>query len=200
MSIPYGKYQKSRNAAWQCLLDNEIHRLPVTVSGIARANGIKIGRYSANANLLLQLGLSDFIDHNGVSVRCGDDFAIFYHDSLQSSEARFVVAHELGHIFLGHLIPTVRNGAALEQEANVFASRLLAPACILWSMNIHESTEISGLCDIPLSSAEERTKRMATLYKREQDRLSAGQESCFLLSSLERKVFQNFQDYINEHK
>lgn len=77
MSMPYGKYQKSRNAAWQCLLDNEISCLPVPVSAIARGNGIKIGRYSNNADLLLQLGLSDFINHDGVSVRCGDEFAIF---------------------------------------------------------------------------------------------------------------------------
>lgn len=197
MSMPYGKYQKSRNAAWQCLLDNEISCLPVPVSAIARGNGIKIGRYSNNADLLLQLGLSDFINHDGVSVRCGDEFAVFYHDGLPPADARFTVAHELGHIFLGHLMPTVRNGSTLEQEADVFASRLLAPACILWSMDIHKSEDISTLCDIPMSSAKLRAKRMQDLYARENARIAAGQKSCFLLSSLERKVFQKFADFVN---
>lgn len=200
MAIPYGKYQKSRNAAWQCLLDHKVSSLPVSSSAIAQANGIKIGRYSRNTDFLQRLGLTDFIDHPGISVRIGDDFAIFYHDNLTVCEFRFVIAHELGHILLGHLIPTARNGSSFEQEANTFASRLLAPACVLWGMDIHKAEAISALCNIPMSTAESRADRMHVLYTREKTRLAAGQKSCFLLSSLERNVFQNFTQYINETK
>lgn len=200
MPMPYGKYQKSRNAAWQCLLDNNVSALPVAASAIARANGIKIGRYSKNTNFLQSLGIFDFVDYPGISVRIGNDFAIFYHDNLPVSELRFVIAHELGHIFLGHLIPTVQNDIFFEQEANTFASRLLAPACVLWAMDIHRPRDISALCGLSMSNARSRAVRMRTLYAREQTRLSAGQKSCFLLSSLEQKVFRNFSEYINTPK
>lgn len=59
--------------------------------------------------------------------------------------------------------------ATVEQAANVFASRLLAPACVLWGCGVHTPEQIAALCSISLPAARFRAARMAELYEREQD-------------------------------
>lgn len=86
---------------------------------------------------------------------------------------RFTAAHELGHIMLGHVgkyklvnREPSPNDNPIEQAANVFASRLLAPACVLWGCNIHTADEIAVNCKISRQAAEYRAARMEILYKR----------------------------------
>ena len=90
--------------------------------------------------------------------------------------------------------------AAVEQAANVFASRLLAPACVLWGCGVHTPEQIAELCSISLPAARFRAARMAELYDREQDFLMTRGRSCFLLSPLERQVYAAFADYIAAHR
>ena len=53
---------------------------------------------------------------------------ILYNEDILSSERkRFTIAHELGHIVLGHNEYSEKN----EKEADTFASQLLLPHCIL---------------------------------------------------------------------
>lgn len=209
MVFPYGKYKYSRNAAWRCLLDNNIAVLPVSVSSIARRNHIRLGAYSKNAPLIERLGLGSLLKNDGFSTLTSTGFIVLYRDDLDRCRIRFTLAHELGHIFLGHLLPAVNgssctilnreptdNDDPLEHEANVFASRLLAPACVLWGLGTRSAEEISLLCDISLAAARIRAERMALLYSREDELLAAGRPSCFLLSPLERQVYQNFFEYI----
>jgi len=61
----------------------------------------------------------------------------------------------------------------------VFASRFLAPACVLWGLNVHTAADIARFCEISKEAAEIRAKRMAELYKR----------NMFLTSPLERRVY-----------
>ncbi len=200
MNFPYGKYKDSRNAAWQCLIDNHVCSLPVSVSDIARNNGIRIAAYSKNIDLLRQQGLDSLTKNTGFSLMTAGGPIILYQDGLPLQIARFTVAHELGHIFLGHLLPTAENSESAEQEANVFASRLLAPACVLWGLNVHSAEDIARLCNISLTAARIRAARMNLLYNREKQRIADGLPSCFLLSQSECKVFSNFQKYIETHK
>lgn len=200
MNFPYGKYKNSRNAAWQCLIENHVHSLPVSVSGIAKSNGIRIATYSKNLDLIRKLGRSELMEKDGFSLLTSGGPIILYRDGLDPRISRFVVAHELGHIFLGHLLPLSENSESAEQEANVFASRLLAPACVLWGLRIHSAEEISEACNISMVAARIRAERMALLYDRERQRLADGLPSCFLLSSMERKVFDNFQGYITQNR
>ena len=205
----YGKYQNSRNASWQCLIDNHIHALPVSVSEIAKRNRIKLCTYSENAELIRALGLEQLTHNRGFSARTNRNFLILYDDTLPRQVARFTIAHELGHIFLGHLLQPIGSASCttlnrepspnddpLEREANIFASRLLAPACVLWALNIRSPEEIAKLCDLSITAAQIRAERMALLLRREAAFLAAGQPSCFLRSPLERKVYRSFEKYI----
>lgn len=90
--------------------------------------------------------------------------------------------------------------AAVEQAANVFASRLLAPACVLWGCGVHTPEQIAALCSISLPAARFRAARMAELYERERAFLMTRGRSCFLLSPLERQVYEAFADYIAAHR
>ena len=174
----YGKYKNARDTAWQCLIDYNVSSLPVKILDISKKSGIKVIKNSlANKLITSQKGQS-YINQ--------DEAIIIYDDTLPKTVIRYTVAHELGHIFLGHDLeyPTI----GIENEANVFASRLLAPACVLWGLNLQTPQEIALVCGISLQSAEIRAERMKILYERNK----------FLTSPLEKQVYENFKKFIKE--
>lgn len=181
----YKDYQNSRDAAWRLLIDLKVGKLPIRPGAMCRSLGIKVRYYMpADGND----GMS-FLD-NGVPT-------ILVSTAAPLQRQRFTAAHELGHILLGHVgryelvnrEPSPQDNP-VEQAANVFASRLLAPACVLWGCNARTAEEIATLCDISLQAAMFRAKRMAMLYQRDK----------FLTSPLEREVYRQFADYIAGHK
>ncbi len=189
MANIYGVYKKARNASWQALIDNRVDSLPVDVVQIVRNNGIKLLKDSQAHELRS--------GEAGISVFDGKQWFIVYDDLLPLGRKRFTVAHELGHIFLGHPLIAGFHARATggklpqtENEANVFASRFLAPACVLWGLNVHTAADISRICEISLEAAGIRAKRMAELYKR----------NMFLTSQLERRVYNQFASFIEQNR
>lgn len=185
----YGVYKKARNASWQALIDNRVDCLPVDVVRIVGNNGIKLLKDSQAHELRS--------GEAGISIFDGKQWFIVYDDLLPLGRKRFTVAHELGHIFLGH--PLVAGfharttGGKLpqtESEANVFASRFLAPACVLWGLNVHAAADIAQICEISAEAAGIRAKRMSELYKRNK----------FLTSPLERRVYNQFASFIEKNR
>lgn len=181
----YGIYKNARNAAWQCLIDYNIASLPVNVMMIANKAGIKVIKNST-VNLLSA-------NESGASFVHNNQWYIVYDNTDTRQRCRFTIAHELGHIFLGHKLKRDnkiqlfdKSEPSAEQEANIFASRLLAPACVIWGVGLKTADEIAKLCDISFTAAEIRAERMKTLYKRNK----------FLLNHLERKVYKNFENFI----
>lgn len=196
--MDYSKYQKSRDLSWRILLDSRIDKLPVKVSEICKRRGIRVVRYSTAEQLFQRFHLHDRADKNdGFTF----DNIVFYNDSQPTGRQRFTVAHELGHILL-HNGKGIYNREPcaddnpIEQEANVFASRLLAPACVLWGIGAATAQQISDLCNISIQSAEFRMERMRQLYARESEHIQKYGRSCFLLSPKERAVYQQFLSFI----
>lgn len=184
----YGKYKNARNAAWQCLIDYNVKSLPVSVLSIAKSAGIKVIKNSkATKNLLSP-------NESGISILMDKQWYIVYNDKSTRQRNRFTVAHELGHIFLGHELEKrnqmkqafIKSESNAEQQANIFASRLLAPACVLWALGLKSSDEIASVCDISQTAAKFRAERMVTLYKRNR----------FLIAPLERAVYNNFKTFL----
>lgn len=200
--IEYTKYKKSRNLSWEILIRYNVTSLPVKISDICKSMGIRIVSYNTGRKFI-----ADFDTY--ANPKSNDGFTylntIFYNDECFPARQRFTVAHELGHILLhdGHCIynrEPSENDNPIEQEANVFASRLLAPACVLWGLGVTNAQQISDICNISMQAAEFRMKRMNELYEREQDFIRRYGKSCFLLSADERKVYEQFGDYIQNHK
>lgn len=187
-SQSYGVYQQSRNASWQFLIDNKIDRLPVQLSDICKDNGYIICKDS-KVHYLKQKQL-------GVTFYASGKWHIIFNDNITVQAQRYTIAHELGHIFLGH---TMENGCygrtfaidtSQEYQAERFAIDILAPACVLWGLGLHTPKEIAQLCNISMTSAVKRAKRMEELYRR----------NMFLSHPLEREVYQQFKKFIEENK
>lgn len=132
---------------------------------------------------------------------------IFVNMLCSKNRQRFTVAHELGHIVLGHVgkytlinrEPSV-NDNPIEAEANVFASRLLAPACVLHEIGVKSPQEISELCGISLQSAEIRFQRFLELEERNTKFIAEKGVGCYYLSPLEKQVANQFESFILEKK
>ena len=96
------------------------------------------------------------------------------------------IMHKVGHIVMKH----IQNNPKYEYEAERFAIGILAPACVLWGLNIHTAAEeISKLCNISITAARIRAQRMELLYKREQEFLKTRGRPCFLQLPLEQQVY-----------
>ena len=157
----YKDYQNSRDAVWHLLIDLKIQSLPIKVSEICFKLGVKL-KYSDE--LLNSDGYSFFLE--GVPY-------IVVKKINNVARLRFTIAHDLGHILLGHVgkyelvnrEPSSSDNE-IEQSANIFASRLLAPACVLWGCNVTSAEQIQKLCDISIQSACFRMNRMQELYRR----------------------------------
>jgi len=57
------------------------------------------------------------------------------------------------------------NRPIIEVEADFFASRLLAPTCILWGLHLQNPEEIACFCNISRQAAVIRAREMKEVYK-----------------------------------
>lgn len=181
----YGEYKSVRNAAWQVLIDFGVREAPVNVVAIAVRAGVRVVRDSEVGELAP--------GEDGLSVHDGSRWYIVYDDRMTRSHSRFTIAHELGHIFLSHAARSGyrtdsprRRSARHEYEADLFASRLLMPSCVIWGMGLRSAEEIERAFCVSRIAARARAARMSVLYKRGK----------FLNSEKERRVFANFAEYI----
>lgn len=181
----YREYCNSRDLAWRILINESVHSLPVDIVSLCVNMGIKVKYYSPSDN-------SDGATYMQAGVPI-----ILVNKSCSRARQRFTIGHELGHILLKHVgkyrlvnREPSPNDNPIEQTANIFSSRILAPACVLWGCNVKTKEEIVSLCDISKQAAHYRIIRMKELYKRNK----------FLTSSLEQKVYAQFSDYILNHK
>lgn len=186
MSGVYGRYKKVRDGAWQLLISCNVRSLPLDVVSVAKTVDIKIIKNSDTH--LLHVGES------GLSILDNGVWYIVYDDTLSYEDIRFTIAHEMGHIFLGHPLRVGQywqdnkdKHSPFEVDADDFALRILSPACILWGMNLHTADEIANVCKIPMEVARKRAERMKQLYNRNK----------FLTSPLEKELYDNFTDFLN---
>lgn len=185
----YGAYKNARDGAWQCLLDHNVCSLPVPLRRIAANSGIKL---VANSTVSL-LHPSE----RGYAECIGDHWYIVFNDDDTIPAIRFTVAHELGHIFLGHATEKGYHRSRRfvvkpqsESEADVFAARLLCPAVVLWGLGLHTADEIAAACNVSPAAARIRADRMKELYARGR----------FLTSPLERSVYAKFEEFIKNNR
>jgi len=186
----YGIYKNVRDCAWKCFIDFEITYLPVDVLKITAASGIKVIKNSDVNDLNSgELGKAYFD---------GTQWFIIYDDTQSVEVCRFTVAHELGHIFLGHVLTHAQYAnvqefgkkSKAEDQADKFAQRLLCPACVLAELDAVTDSDIMNLCKVPMDVAKKRAARLKVLLERNK----------FFTSDLETKVFEKFKPYIEQEK
>ena len=124
----------------QLLLDNKITALPISADDIIRilnkAHFTVLSFYQAT-DLIKQMRLEDSLTCDALTIRCAQIKAVLYRDHLPVGEKCFVLAHELGHILLGHISEGISTFHAAdanitqETEADAFAYAFLAPTAVL---------------------------------------------------------------------
>ena len=190
--MDYKDYQNTRDAAWNILLDCGIDRLPVDLNCICRQLGVGVYRYG-DVTVTGETALQG----DGLLYFEGNRPVILFNQDKPAVRIRFTVAHELGHLILGHV--AAEQGSAVNRDfsvatdsveaaANQFAVRLLAPACVLWGIEAYTAGEIARLCNISLRAAQFRAERMLALRERKK----------FLTSELEQRVYKQFLPFIRE--
>lgn len=192
----YKKYQNTRDAAWKTLIECGVSALPVRPSEICKHYKWVLADYIAGERSIELLGLAELKERtDGFCAVTENHVYIFFDSSLPVGRQRFTVAHEIGHLILGHVgngMATVENreptGAEREEEreANQFAARLLAPACVLHEIGASTPEEIQELCGISRQAAQFRAERMQELERRNR----------YYTSQLEQQVAKQFESYI----
>lgn len=187
----YKLYKDARDASWRCLIRTGAAELPIKVLKIAGACGVRVAKDSAVQYLEPEVSGCTILDETG--------WQIIYRDSENRGRTRFTIAHELGHIMLGHELSPDKSGhfrtasdrrEPAETQADEFAARLLAPACVLWGLECYEPEDIMRVCDISKEAAQYRAERMKVLRDRGK----------FLTSPLERQVYEAFKPWIEQQK
>lgn len=189
VNLEYGKYKNIRNTSWQCLLDYGIDSLPVKINNIImKSPSIRLFKDSDVKQL--------HHGQSGMTVFRNNVFNIAYRDTENKERCRFTIAHELGHILLGHMLidntryRTFGKYDKEEQAADMFAIRLLAPACVLHEIRALTAEQIAKVCNISITSASHRAERMAVLEKRNK----------WYSHPLERQVRKQFENFIEKHR
>lgn len=183
--MDYKDYKRSRDLVWEILLAEGVRELPVSVGDLCKNMGISVHSY-------IPSGRNDACS---TVIRGRPHILVSAFAPLPRQ--RFSIAHELGHILLGHVgqyqlvnrEPHPEDNP-IEQAANVFASRLLAPACVLWALDARTPKQISELCGISHQAATFRAERMELLRRR----------GMFLSSPLERAVYEQFSEFIRSRR
>ncbi len=201
--MDYDAYKQARNKAWDILLKCEITELPVDIKFICRWLGVPCCSYEKGRKKLERLGLLEHTrETDGFTIYQSGLYCIFYNgdkNKCPPGRIRFTIAHELGHILLNHAMMPWKECAyslinrepdprddPVEQQANVFASRLLAPAGVLHELSVNTPEMIAQYCGLSRQSAAYRWERIKKLNDRNK----------FGTSPLEIQTVKNFQEYI----
>ena len=204
----YRYYQEARDTAWRALLRLKEKRLPVDVFSLALSVGMETHPFpDEKENPRLAAMLARAGEGDVLSLRIRGAWHIFLRPgSLNEAEERFAVAHELGHLLLGHetrsLSPGVRAFESRENQgdlmddpqdlddyaADMFAIRLLAPAFLLHALHADTPEAIIRLCGLPPRAAAIRADRMDVLNER----------NAFLSHPLEKQLSDAFRPYLRE--
>lgn len=188
----YDTYKYARDMAWQFLIDNQVSELPLKLSAICRNKGYRL--------LLDSKGSYLQANDRGVTFLNDGQWQIVLNPSDSVPVRRYTLAHELGHIYLKHSLHDGKFGRSFgiqrisktpeEYQAERFAIDILAPACVLWGLNLHTAEDISEICNISMQSAKIRAERMELLYQR----------NMFLSHPLERQVLKQFSRFVENYQ
>lgn len=167
------RYFYLRDLAWKLLIDSNIKELPVDLEKVLK-------------HLNLQAFAFDFNNKNrgALATLFDGTQAILYSTTCDEQQARFTIAHEVGHIILNHN----NFKGNIEKEANSFAARLLMPLGILNELNVQSAEELAKICNVSIEAAGYRFERLEKLKERNK----------FRSSILENELINNFKYFIEK--
>lgn len=131
-------YRQATNAAYDLITQQPTLELPISLNSILHQNHstIRLSTYSQTA-ARFSLTVNEYKNivpsEYGFTKRTGEKSYILYNDEKGYLTNRFTIAHEIGHIVLGHRI----DNSVARREANCFARNLLCPAPLVEFLNVN---------------------------------------------------------------
>lgn len=153
--------------AWETLLEEEASRFPIKPRQIARRRGYFVFPYDqyleATGRSLLEVAQRYGTD--GFTLQIHGEYAIFYNPTNSIPRIRWTLAHELGHILLGHgaarlPAPPAEGKSREDRQADRFAAELLCPGPPLRRCGLRSAGELAKLCDLSGQAAEIQWERL----------------------------------------
>lgn len=134
MRLEDSRYEEIKQIITEILSDYSISSLPIDVFSLAERMGIKIYKYSEFSIEKQIIIISASQDGMSCYLTESKRYVILYNDEMDANRVRFTIAHEIGHVVLGHKYSTDE----AESEADFFARNLLVPMGILIHKNISD--------------------------------------------------------------
>jgi Zn-dependent peptidase ImmA (M78 family) len=113
---------------------------------------------------------------DGYTMYDGVNYTIAYNDTKNKARIRFTLMHEIGHIFLRHLVDfeetiltrstlTEKKYRVLENEANSFARNTLAPVMVVRNLSIKTVQNLIESFGLSKAAAETRLNSLIMDYQ-----------------------------------
>lgn len=179
-----GTVTQARERALFTLLQQGVHSLPIRTAQLCDKAGIVLRLYEPK---------------DGNEGCCGIRYGIpriYINKNRNPERRRFTTAHEIGHVFCGHVGkygPLNRTrfgtGNAIEREADAFATELLMPECVLMALGVTTTAHIMRLCNVSYPAAFYTAKRL--------ERRRAQNER---VTAMEQLICTQFGEYISQNR
>lgn len=176
MELPVvARKERSIRIAQEFILAAGIWRLPVDPFSLYDQHGWLLYNCSETAAIR---GVPDPFNVLGTGAdartmreRMEGMYVTVYDESQIPDRTRWTLAHEIGHILLGHLTDfeatclargglTSQQYAVLEREANVFAAELLMPMMIIKALGVTTAPAIARICLVSGEAARNRVSEL----------------------------------------
>lgn len=145
-------YDKIEETANDMIEDLGIKLFPVNCFEVAHLLGIELRKYSEFSEEDKNFIVQKYED--GYSIKIDSKYIIYYNDTSDRNRIKFTIWHEIAHIQLGHLETDCDgNYARLEEEANHFASYIMAPLVFIHKLNLDDPFQVAEICGISFEHA-----------------------------------------------
>ena len=152
------KKNRIKNKVLALLLAADIHYLPLDLDQLMYYLQIRPVSFSAAR----QRGLSIPEQIDGFTViryqKGAAQYLLVYKDDTSFERLRWTLAHEIGHIVLGHLERQTADEDKLEEEANYFARELLMPLVVLDRLQARSLADVCRVCGVSRAAAQIRLR------------------------------------------
>lgn len=173
----------------ELLLNSGIICLPVNPYDIIKKNHWGLVSYTELCSIVGDASVDSIAEacksRDGFTVFSGDNYCIAYNDTVRvKSRITFTLMHEAGHIvcrhFSGHTLSRA-NYLAYENEANFFASNILAPAAVIKACGLNTPELLMAACGISYNAAKARLSNLDFQY----------------IPDIDNKILKAFDSYIS---
>lgn len=182
-SQTYSKYKTARDLSWAVLIKHKLVHFPIDIIQLIQKHDIALINRADAPNTVATYNISPTTDAIALCIK--GKYFIIYNPNNDPKRRLFTLAHELGHILLNHVTDAhAPYNDYQENEANIFASRLLMPAIVCHEEQLHTAEQISKHFGVSIESAKIRAERIAELEKRNK----------WLLSPLEQEYLTLYKN------